>query len=37
MMEYTTALYIRLSQEDDDVGESNSIKKEILNLCIHKC
>jgi DNA invertase Pin-like site-specific DNA recombinase len=28
MSEYTIALYIRLSQEDDNVGESNSVKNQ---------
>jgi len=28
MIEYTTALYIRLSQEDDNIGESNSVKHQ---------
>lgn len=27
-MDYTTALYIRLSQEDDNIGESNSVKSQ---------
>jgi len=33
MMEHTTALYIRLSQEDDNIGESNSVKnqRDLLN------
>jgi len=28
MIEYMTALYIRLSQEDDNIGESNSVKHQ---------
>ena len=28
MTDYTVALYIRLSQEDDNIGESNSVKNQ---------
>jgi len=36
--EYTTALYIRLSQEDDNVGESDSVKnqRDLLNDFVSK-
>ena len=38
MTEHTTALYIRLSQEDDNIGESNSVKnqRDLLNDFVTK-
>jgi len=38
MVDYTTALYIRLSQEDDNAGESNSVKnqRDLLNDFVSK-